>query len=40
MQTGLLWALYWFCSVDCYKKAVSKYIKDKRYGFYKSLKRS
>lgn len=24
---------YWFCTVDCYKKAVSKYIKDKRYGF-------
>ncbi|QHP67430.1 hypothetical protein EI171_08310 [Bradyrhizobium sp. LCT2] len=27
---------YWFCSVDCYKKAVSKYIKDKRYGFDKT----
>ena len=24
---------YWFCSVECYKKAVSKYIADPRYGF-------
>lgn len=24
---------YWFCSVECYKKAVGKYVKDKRYGF-------
>lgn len=24
---------YWFCSVECYKKAVSKHIANPRYGF-------
>ncbi|UPJ35867.1 hypothetical protein IVB45_02305 [Bradyrhizobium sp. 4] len=26
----------WFCSIDCYKKTVGKYIKDRRYDFDKT----
>jgi hypothetical protein len=24
---------YWFCSIECYKKSVHKYLEDKRYDF-------